>query len=88
MPIGDHIEQLSSRLHCQFIENTGSDFLDGLGVRILCFHRSGPGSISGLGTEISHQATTRCGKKKKKGRGRRNSLLPPAALPDLSSHPR
>ena len=35
-------------------------------VRIWRFHHCGPGSIPGLGTEISHQATAYCSQKNKK----------------------
>ena len=33
------------------------EFLSGLGVKILGFRCCGPGSITGLGTEISYQDT-------------------------------
>lgn len=33
-------------------------------VRMRCFHHYGPGLISGLGTEIPHEAAARCGQKK------------------------
>lgn len=42
------------------------EFLGGLGVRILCFHHCGLGSVPSLGTEIPHQATALHQKKKKK----------------------
>lgn len=41
------------------------EFLGGLGVRILCFHHCGLGSVPSLGTEIPHQATALHQKKKK-----------------------
>ena len=36
----------------------------GLVVRAWSFHRYGPGSVTGLGSEISHQAAACCEKKK------------------------
>ena len=41
------------------------EFSDGLVVRIQCFYGFGLGSIPGLGTEITHQATARHNKTNK-----------------------